>query len=107
MELIKKSKLRDLFADEESMMNFVDSYWNELSGDRRTTEKELFGWDSVADDIYQTLGSENYEIGNYANVEISSHYTKSGNPELINVGEVIAVPQFNEYDDGVGDYIFK
>ena len=116
--MVEVGKLQELFVDETSMRDFQERYLAAYKGDH---EIECFGWDAVADDIYNTLGSYILEIGRFPEIEIGSFYTNSGNPELIEVGELVGMPvpdpdQVNDPDyndetgfigDYVGNYEFK
>lgn len=105
-------KLQQLFTNEKSMKDFQESY---LAAYRGEYEIEYFGWDSVADDIYEALGQTPVEAGDFLNVEISSTFTKSHNPELIDVGQLVEVPvpdpdqledpDFNDETGFLGDYV--
>lgn len=100
-------ELGSLFETTEAAVDFAQSYWDELKEDRRTSEMDTYGWESVADDIIETIGQGVYEEGDFVNIEIGSYWTKSGNPELIHVGELASVPELNEDGDFKGEYILK
>lgn len=102
-----KKELGHLFTTEEAAIEFANIYWNELKDSARTSEIDTYGWDSVADDISHTVGQMIVESGDFVEIEISSGQTKSGNPELILVGELVDVPTENEDGDYDGDYKFK
>lgn len=106
------NQLKQYFTNEKSMRTFQESYLSAYRGDY---EIEYFGWDSVADDINETLGQGIYEVGDFATIEISGTFTKSRNPELIEVGQLVEVPipdpeqvndpDFNDDTGFFGDYV--
>lgn len=100
-------ELGSLFETAEAAVEFAKTYWDELKEDRRTSEMDTFGWDSVADDINETLGHGVYEEGDFVNIEIGSYWTKSGNPELVHVGEIKTIPMLNEDGDFEGEYLLN
>ena len=105
-------KLQQLFVNEESMRSFQESYLNAYRGNH---EIDYFGWDSVVDDIYETAGQSILDVGDFVTIEISSTFTKSKNPELIEVGQLVEIPvpdpdqandpDFNDETGFIGDYV--
>lgn len=105
-------KLQQLFINQESMKEFQERYLAEYRGEN---EIDYFGWDSVLDDIYEVAGQSILEVGDFVTIEIGSTFTKSRNPELIEVGQLVEIPvpdpdyandpEFNDKTGYIGDYV--
>lgn len=101
-----KRELGFLFKNEDSLNDFVVRYWSELNENFKSSDIDTFGWASVADDIYMVLGQTPLQVGDFVTVEIGSYYSRSGNPELIHVGELVEIPVENQHGDFIGYYKF-
>ena len=98
-------KLLALFTDTDAAADFMDRYFSMYeTPNLKADEVDLFGWDAVADEISNLVWQRPYEIGDFVEIEISRLNTKTGNPELITVGELVEKPtEDNEFS---GDYKF-
>ena len=98
-------KLLALFTDVDAAADFMERYFSMYeTPNLKADEVDLFGWDAVADEISNLVWQRPYEIGDFVEIEISRLNTKTGNPELITVGELVEKPtEDNEFS---GDYKF-
>ena len=98
-------KLLALFTDTDAAAAFMERYFSMYeTPNLKADEVDLFGWDAVADEISNLVWQRPYEIGDFVEIEISRLNTKTGNPELITVGELVEKPtEDNEFS---GDYKF-
>lgn len=87
---IKMNEMSNLFLDYDSMIYFKEYYVSKLKN--KPKELYLYGWESVADDISEACGQSILNVGEGVEIEISSTFTASGNPELIPVGELVEIP---------------
>lgn len=101
-----KKELGFLFESDESLNSFVSEYFSQLNSKVVATDIDSFNWSSVADDVYMVLGQTPLQVGDFVTVEIGSYYSRSGNPELIHVGELVEIPVENQDGDFVGSYKF-
>ena len=85
------SKLEKFFVDANVMSEFMNRYFSQY--ETEIDDIDLFGWDSVADDIESELNSSNWILeGEYLEIEIPWYATNTGNPELVTVGECVETP---------------
>lgn len=98
------NKLRSLFASDETYNKFRKKYFSTY--DTTLKDIELFGWNSVADDILDSIEDHWYEVGSVIEIEIPWVNTRSERVELIEVGELISVPIYDG-DDVIGSYLMK
>lgn len=113
------NEMRNVFKDYDSMIYFKEVYVSKLK--MKPEELYQYGWESVADDISEACGQSILNVGEGVEIEISSTFTASGNPELIPVGELVEIPvpdpemindsyyldETGYIGDYVGDYKFK
>ena len=101
------SKLEKFFVDGNVMSEFMNRYFSQY--ETEIDDIDLFGWDSVADDIESELNSSNWILeGEYLEIEIPWYATKTGNPELVTVGECVETPTHDvESDTWIGNNKFK
>lgn len=86
-------KLLALFTDTDAAADFMDRYFSMYeTPNLKADEADLFGWDAVADEISNLVWQRPYEIGDFVEIEISRLNTKTGNPKLITVGELVEKP---------------
>ena len=107
-------KLRELFDTEDSMYEFMDSYFNLYETDLTIDNIEEFNWDKVAIEIKELLLMGEYEICINVLIEISKEYTKSKTKEMLIVGYLVEKPEQSseqelienvQYENGNGNGI--
>ena len=113
--------LKELFKSEESMNQFKERYFEAFNKERLYEDDiKYINWDSVADDIYLAFQNYNLTVGDLVDIELGQYYSKTGNPVMIHVGEIVEIPvpdpehlddpAYNDGDvflgDFVGDYRF-
>lgn len=86
-------KLSALFDTEDSMYEFMDSYFNLYETDLTIDNIEEFNWDKVAIEIKELLLMGEYEICDNVLIEISKEYTKSKTKEMLIVGYLVEKPE--------------
>ena len=86
-------KLSELFDTEDSMYEFMDSYFNLYETDLTIDNIEEFNWDKVAIEIKELLLMCEYEICVNVLIEISKEYTKSKTKEMLIVGYLVEKPE--------------
>ena len=86
-------KLSELFDTEDSMYEFMDSYFNLYETDLTIDNIEEFNWDKVAIEIKELLLMGEYEICINVLIEISKEYTKSKTKEMLIVGYLVEKPE--------------
>lgn len=86
-------KLSELFDTEDSMYEFMDSYFNLYETDLTIDNIEEFNWDKVAIEIKELLLMGEYEICDNVLIEISKEYTKSKTKEMLIVGYLVEKPE--------------
>ena len=97
-------KLLALFTDTDAAADFMDRYFSMyVTPNLKADEVDLFGWDAVADEISNLVWQRLYEIGDFVEIEISRLNTKTGNPELITVGELVEKPTEEIFTFGADD----
>lgn len=97
-------KLLALFTDTDAAADFMDRYFSMYeTPNLKADEVDLFGWDAVADEISNLVWQRPYEIGDFVEIEISRLNTKTGNPELITVGELVEKPTEEIFTFGADD----
>ena len=100
-------KLLALFTDTDAAADFMDRYFSMYeTPNLKADEVDLFGWDAVADEISNLVWQRPYEIGDFVEIEISRLNTKTGNPELITVGELVEKPTEDIFTFGADDIRF-
>lgn len=100
-------KLLALFTDTDAAADFMDRYFSMYeTPNLKADEVDLFGWDAVADEISNLVWQRPYEIGDFVEIEISRLNTKTGNPELITVGELVEKPTEEIFTFGADDIQF-
>lgn len=100
-------KLLALFTDTDAAADFMDRYFSMYeTPNLKADEADLFGWDAVADEISNLVWQRPYEIGDFVEIEISRLNTKTGNPELITVGELVEKPTEEIFTFGADDIQF-
>lgn len=100
-------KLIALFTDTDAAADFMDRYFSMYeTPNLKADEVDLFGWDAVADEISNLVWQRPYEIGDFVEIEISRLNTKTGNPELITVGELVEKPTEEIFTFGADDIQF-
>ena len=100
-------KLLALFTDTDAAADFMDRYFSMYeTPNLKADEVDLFGWDAVADEISNLVWQRLYEIGDFVEIEISRLNTKTGNPELITVGELVEKPTEEIFTFGADDIQF-
>ena len=100
-------KLLALFTDTDAAAAFMDRYFSMYeTPNLKADEADLFGWDAAADEISNLVWQRPYEIGDFVEIEISRLNTKTGNPELITVGELIEKPTEEIFTFGADDIQF-
>ena len=101
-------KLLALFTDTDAAADFMDRYFSMYeTPNLKADEADLFGWDAVADEISNLVWQRPYEIGDFVEIEISRLNTKTGNPELITVGELVEKPTEDIFTFGADDIQFS
>lgn len=101
-------KLLALFTDTDAAADFMDRYFSMYeTPNLKADEVDLFGWDAVADEISNLVWQRPYEIGDFVEIEISRLNTKTGNPELITVGELVEKPTEDIFTFGADDIQFS
>jgi len=101
-------KLLALFTDTDAAADFMDRYFSMYeTPNLKADEVDLFGWDAVADEISNLVWQRLYEIGDFVEIEISRLNTKTGNPELITVGELVEKPTEEIFTFGADDIQFS
>ena len=101
-------KLLALFTDTDAAADFMDRYFSMYeTPNLKADEVDLFGWDAVADEISNLVWQRPYEIGDFVEIEISRLNTKTGNPELITVGELVEKPTEEIFTFGADDIQFS
>ncbi|WP_320164697.1 hypothetical protein [uncultured Trichococcus sp.] len=101
-------KLLALFTDTDAAADFMDRYFSMYeTPNLKADEADLFGWDAVADEISNLVWQRPYEIGDFVEIEISRLNTKTGNPELITVGELVEKPTEEIFTFGADDIQFS
>ena len=101
-------KLQALFTDTAAAADFMDRYFSMYeTPNLKADEVDLFGWDAVADEISNLVWQRPYEIGDFVEIEISRLNTKTGNPELITVGELVEKPTEEIFTFGADDIQFS
>ena len=101
-------KLLALFTDTDAAADFMDRYFSMYeTPNLKADEVDLFGWDAVADEISNLVWQRPYEIGDFLEIEISRLNTKTGNPELITVGELVEKPTEEIFTFGADDIQFS
>ena len=101
-------KLLALFTDTDAAADFMDRYFSMYeTPNLKADEVDLFGWDAVADEISNLVWQRPYEIGDSVEIEISRLNTKTGNPELITVGELVEKPTEEIFTFGADDIQFS
>ena len=101
-------KLLALFTDTDAAADFMDRYFSMYeTPNLKADEVDLFGWDAVADEISNLVWQRTYEIGDFVEIEISRLNTKTGNPELITVGELVEKPTEEIFTFGADDIQFS
>ena len=101
-------KLLALFTDTDAAADFMDRYFSMYeTPNLKADEVDLFGWDAVADEISNLVWQRPYEIGDFLEIEISRLNTKTGNPELITVGELVEKPTEDIFTFGADDIQFS
>jgi len=101
-------KLLALFTDTDAAADFMDRYFSMYeTPNLKADEADLFGWDAVADEISNLVWQRLYEIGDFVEIEISRLNTKTGNPELITVGELVEKPTEEIFTFGADDIQFS
>ena len=101
-------KLLALFTDTDAAADFMDRYFSMYeTPNLKADEVDLFGWDAVADEISNLVWQRPYEIGDFVEIEISRLNTKTGNPELITVGELVEKPTEEIFTLGADDIQFS
>lgn len=107
-------KLSELFDTEDSMYEFMDSYFNLYETDLTIDNIEEFNWDKVAIEIKELLLMGEYEICINVLIEISKEYTKSKTKEMLIVGYLVEKPEQSseqelienvQYENGNGNGI--
>ena len=107
-------KLSELFDTEDSMYEFMDSYFNLYETDLTIDNIEEFNWDKVAIEIKELLLMCEYEICVNVLIEISKEYTKSKTKEMLIVGYLVEKPEQSseqelienvQYENGIGNGI--
>ena len=107
-------KLSELFDTEDSMYEFMDSYFNLYETDLTIDNIEEFNWDKVAIEIKELLLMGEYEICDNVLIEISKEYTKSKTKEMLIVGYLVEKPEQSseqelienvQYENGIGNGI--
>ena len=107
-------KLSELFDTEDSMYEFMDSYFNLYETDLTIDNIEEFNWDKVAIEIKELLLMGEYEICINVLIEISKEYTKSKTKEMLIVGYLVEKPEQSseqelienvQYENGIGNGI--
>ena len=100
-------KLLALFTDPDAAAAFMERYFSMYeTPNLKADEVDLFGWDAVADEISNLVWQRPYEIGDFVEIEISRLNTKTGNPELITVGELVEKPTEEIFTFGADDIQF-
>ena len=101
-------KLLALFTDPDAAAAFMERYFSMYeTPNLKADEADLFGWDAVADEISNLVWQRLYEIGDFVEIEISRLNTKTGNPELITVGELVEKPTEEIFTFGADDIQFS
>ena len=101
-------RLLALFTDTDAAADFMDRYFSMYeTPNLKADEADLFGWDAVADEISNLVWQRPYEIGDFVEIEISRLNTKTGNPELITVGELVEKPTEEIFTFGADDIQFS
>ncbi|NLD32273.1 MAG: hypothetical protein GX662_08455 [Trichococcus flocculiformis] len=101
-------KLLALFTDTDAAADFMDRYFSMYeTPNLKADEVDLFGWDAVADEISNLVWQRPYEIGDFVEIVISRLNTKTGNPELITVGELVEKPTEEIFTFGADDIQFS
>ena len=101
-------KLLALFTDTDAAADFMERYFSMYeTPNLKADEVDLFGWDAVADEISNLVWQRPYEIGDFVEIEISRLNTKTGNPELITVGELVEKPTEEIFTFGADDIQFS
>ena len=112
----KMDRLLTLFTDQDAATDFMERYFSMYeTPNLKADEVDLFGWDAVADEIKGELGQGAYEVGNWLEIEISWIHTRSGNVELVTVGQIsempvpdpeqIDDPAYNDASGFIGDWV--
>jgi hypothetical protein len=101
-------RLLALFTDTDAAADFMDRYFSMYeTPNLKADEADLFGWDAVADEISNLVWQRPYEIGDFVEIEINRLNTKTGNPELITVGELVEKPTEEIFTFGADDIQFS
>ena len=100
-------KLLALFTDVDAAADFMERYFSMYeTPNLAAIEVDLFEWGDVADEISNLVWQRPYEIGDFVEIEISRLNTKTGNPELITVGELVEKPTEEIFTFGADDIQF-
>ena len=101
-------KLLALFTDVDAAADFMERYFSMYeTPNLAASEVDLFEWGDVADEISNLVWQRPYEIGDFVEIEISRLNTKTGNPELITVGELVEKPTEDIFTFGADDIQFS
>lgn len=85
-------KLSELFDTEESMYEFMVSYFELYETALTIDEIDLFDWDKVAEEIQELLVTGEYNECDNILIEIDENHTKSKEKEMLMVGYLVEKP---------------
>lgn len=101
-------RMEEIFENKETMDSFKTEYYEAIKESIRPESIDLLNWDVVANEVVNTLYNKGLEVGELLAIELDSYHSKTKNPVMIHVGELIQIPEFDDYGNYVsGTYVFE